>query len=95
MGEMLKTYNERAAVYKDNFISTGKVMKVLFPNGKTIATAEEQELFHLFSWVVGKLTRYAATDMKHLDSIHDLAVYASMIEASMRRHEQEKKGRKK
>jgi hypothetical protein len=89
--EMLDTFRERAATYKDNFITTGKVMEVLFPNGMTLETANDQEIYHLFSWVVGKLTRFASTDLKHLDSIHDLAVYAAMIEASIRRHAQEKK----
>jgi hypothetical protein len=79
--EMAETFRERNAVYGDNCVMVGKVMEDLFPNGITLRTAEEHERFHLLYMIIVKLTRFAVSEMTHVDSIHDTAVYAAMLEA--------------
>jgi len=80
---MRLTYQERNKIYGDNFETVGKVLAVLFPEGLTLKTAEEFEAYHLLDWIVGKLTRFTATQMQHQDSIHDIAVYSAMLEANI------------
>ncbi len=79
--EMAETYRERNAIYGDNFRTVGPVMNLLHPKGVTLNTVEDHELFHLWSLVIVKLTRFANSDLKHVDSAHDAAVYLAMIEA--------------
>lgn len=78
--EMAKTYRERNAVYGNNFKKMGPVMTALFPEGITLKTEQDFINFHLFDWMVGKITRFASTGMTHLDSIHDSCVYGAMLE---------------
>ena len=78
---MANTFEERNKLYGDNYIVVGKVMAALFPDGVKINSSDDQVRYHLFSWMVGKLTRYAANwENGHPDSIHDLAVYTAMLE---------------
>lgn len=79
--EMAATYEERNKVYGNNFLMMGPVMKAMFPNGPKLETEKDYIIFHLFDWAVGKLTRFVNSDMKHIDTIHDVAVYCAMIEA--------------
>ena len=81
LAEMADTYRERNKVYGDNYKRVGDVMKALFPNGVTINTAEQFNVWHLFELMVVKMTRFANTGLSHQDSIHDLAVYAAMVES--------------
>lgn len=74
------TFRERNAVYKDNADNVGKVMAALFPNGVQLKTAADHKMYHLFELLIVKLTRFANADLKHLDSIHDAAVYAAMCQ---------------
>lgn len=82
---MAHTYRERNAAYGENFALMGPIMKSLFPSGIALRTPEDFELFHLLDWLVGKLSRFVQTGMTHVDSIHDAAVYAAMIEMVLRR----------
>ena len=41
--------------------------------------------WHLFELMVVKLTRFANSGLTHQDSIHDLAVYAAMVESLVRK----------
>lgn len=81
--EMAETYRERNVVYGDNFKKMGPLMVSLFPNGITLKTEQDFIQFHLLDWICGKLTRFASSDLTHIDSIHDLAVYAAMLEAEI------------
>lgn len=83
--EMARTYKQRNQTYGENFMTMGPVMTALFPNGITLKTKEDFVIFHLMDWLVGKLTRFVNTGMVHIDSIHDLAVYAAMIEMILQR----------
>lgn len=83
MRGMADTFEERNALYKDNYKRVAPIMAQLFPDG---AKPDILHLphFHLLELVVVKLTRYAASEMKHADSIHDAGLYCAMIEASMK-----------
>ena len=88
LAEMADTYRERNKVYGDNYKRVGDVMMALFPNGVTIATKEQFNVWHLFELMIVKLTRFANSGLAHEDSIHDLAVYAAMVESLIRKEEQ-------
>jgi hypothetical protein len=79
-------FRERNANYKDNAVLVGNVMKALFPNGVVIHSAADHHLYHLFELMIVKLTRFVKSDLKHKDSIHDLAVYAAMLEPLLEKH---------
>lgn len=81
LADMAITYAERGNVYKDNFRVVGPVMTALHPDGVKLLTEKDHELFHLYSLIIVKLTRFATSELTHQDSIHDLAVYAAMIES--------------
>lgn len=74
------TFMQRNAQYKDNAVNVGNVMKALFPNGVAIRSADDHHLYHLFELIVIKLTRFTNSGLTHQDSIHDLAIYAAMVE---------------
>lgn len=77
---MAKLYAERNAVYKDNYKKVGEVMVALFPEGKTLKTAEDFNKWHLFELAIVKLTRYVNQyEGGHLDSLEDLIVYMAMV----------------
>ena len=80
LGEMAKTFKERQSVYKDNYKMVAKLMAVLFPDGVPSALVVEDQ-FHLFELMLVKLSRYAISNLTHIDSVHDLAVYGAMCEA--------------
>ena len=79
--EASKTFLDRNKVYGDNYKSVGRVMKALFPNGVNLKTEEDFNTWHLFELVIVKITRFANSNLKHKDSIHDTAVYSAMIES--------------
>lgn len=89
LAEMADTYRERNKVYGDNYKRVGEVMMALFPEGVTINTKEQFNVWHLFELMVVKLTRFANSGLTHEDSIHDLAVYAAMVESLIRKENQE------
>lgn len=78
--QMAETFKERNAVYGDNYKMVAKMMAVLFPNGVPPELVV-QDHFHLFELILVKLSRYAISGLTHIDSIHDLAVYAAMCES--------------
>lgn len=80
---MAQTYRERNAVYGDNWRNVGNVVMQLFPKGVELRDANALNTWHLFELIIVKLTRFANSGLKHSDSIHDIAVYAAMIEAAL------------
>ncbi len=80
MREAIDTFEERNAIYKDNYVMVGKLLEVLHPSGLNIKTAEEWNLYHLYILMIVKLSRFAISGLKHQDSLRDLAVYAFMVE---------------
>lgn len=76
-----KTYEERNAVYGDNWRKVGAVMAAMYPDGMQLRNADDFDRWHLFELIVVKLTRFANSGLTHLDSIHDAMVYAGMLES--------------
>lgn len=75
------TYEERNKVYGDNYKNVGNVMAALFPGGTGLLEAADFNRFHLLELIVVKLTRFVNAKLQHRDSIHDIAVYAAMLES--------------
>jgi len=83
---MAETFTDRNKVYRDNYLRVGPVMKALF--GTDIPSElVVSDRWHLFELIVIKLTRFATSELSHTDSIHDIAIYAAMIEADIKRSE--------
>jgi len=87
--EMAETFRERNKVYGDNYKRVGDVMIALFPDGVTVSTAEEFNKWHLFELMIVKLTRFANSNLTHIDSIHDCAVYAAMVQSLTEKEQQQ------
>jgi hypothetical protein len=77
---MAATYRERNAVYGDNYRMVGPIMAILFPDGVPPEVLHSDQ-FHLFELKLVKLSRFAISGLKHVDSIHDDGVYSAMIES--------------
>lgn len=80
--QMAETYKARNAVYKDNYLCVGEIMKVLFPDGAPPKLLHSP-VFHLFELKLVKLTRFAKSGFTHADSMIDDAVYSAMIVSTM------------
>jgi len=76
-----KTFEERHAVYGDNYKLVGAVMSALFPDGIVLKTVDDHNRFHILLLEIVKLTRYVQNwnNGGHADSQLDLAVYAAML----------------
>lgn len=61
----------------------GFIQAALFPDGITLKTVKDHSRFALLTWMLSKLSRYAANFAAggHEDSIRDLSVYAAMLAA--------------
>lgn len=80
---MAETFRQRNKIYGSNYKqSHGLVFKALFPNGLTLKSDMDFNRFAALNAIVAKLTRYVNNFQQggHKDSIHDLAVFASMLE---------------
>ncbi len=75
------TYRERNKSYGDSYHKFGRVMDALFPEGITCESAEEWNQLGVLTQIVSKLTRLSNDfDRLHKDSVHDIMVYAAMLE---------------
>ena len=74
-------FDDRAAVYGDNYKHFGTVMIGMFPRGLTLRTADDFNRFSLFALSVVKQTRYAQMFERggHRDSLDDSSVYNQML----------------
>ena len=83
-----RTFEERRAVYGENYLRFGRVMQAMFPDGLTVGTEEDWNRLGLFVQQVSKLTRYS-NDFRngHVDSVHDCGVYSFMLESLDRQAE--------
>jgi hypothetical protein len=86
LDQMADTFRQRNAVYGDNYRMVAKLVKVLFPNGVPSELVVTDQ-WHLFELKLVKISRFAISGLTHIDSIHDDAVYAAMIESIL--HEKE------
>lgn len=86
VGEQLRKaagiYDERNALYGDNYLRFGFIMERLFPDGLKIKTADDWNRLGMFVQASSKFTRYAANWDRggHPDSLDDLSVYAQMLQ---------------
>lgn len=79
--EAADLFQERNAVYGNNYERVGEIMVGLFPNGLTLKTAHDHNRFHILMLMVVKLSRYTVNWEKgHQDSIRDNTVYSAMLE---------------
>lgn len=76
------TFAERNAIYGDTYLNIGDGLASMLPKGVHLNTPAEFNRFVNFIQCVGKLYRYAAQmdTGGHVDSAHDLMVYAAMLE---------------
>lgn len=82
--EMGRTFEERGKIYGDNWKRIGVVMDALAGGeAVTIEGPDDWLKWSLFFLMVTKMTRLATTDIEHIDSVHDLAVYAAMLESAL------------
>jgi hypothetical protein len=77
-------FEERNALYRDDYKATGTLMRGLFPNGLGDGELTDTEMARLsmVCKMAQKLGRYAANLRRggHADSLSDLAVYAMMAQ---------------
>ena len=81
LSQAADTYRERNQLYGNNYKRFGEVMKQLLPDGLHIDDADDYNRLGILIQIVAKLTRYGQNfKTGHLDSIHDIIVYAAMLE---------------
>lgn len=85
--EMALTYEDRNRVYGDNWKMVAPIIKILFPKGVPTEIVTSHQ-WHLFELKIVKLSRFAISNLTHVDSIHDDAVYSAMIESILKTEEQ-------
>lgn len=78
----LETHFERGKIYGEGYKVTGKIIKDLFPKGVVLKSADDFGRFWLVCTEISKLQRYCNNFSAggHKDSIHDLGVYAFLLE---------------
>jgi hypothetical protein len=84
--QMRRTHQQRGTLYKENYIALGKIMVAMFPNGLTLNTEEDFVRFDFLNHVIGKVTRFAQADLRHVDSVMDASVYGAMLAAFVTTH---------
>jgi len=95
LADMAVTFRARNSRYVNNYQLVGKVMHVLHgyaaprPASELVGTEEQFNVWHLYELLIVKLTRFANSGLAHRDSIHDIAVYAAMIESLLPEEEEQ------
>jgi hypothetical protein len=77
-------YEQRNSVYKDNWKKAGACLNALFPDGMP----PDQEILHLLSLAIVKISRFVNSDLKNEDSLDDLAVYAALMADIVKRRKE-------
>ena len=83
--KMAETFEERQSIYGDNYKQFGYIFDHLMkldPTGGLPESPTDYARLGVLVQIVGKLTRYCANFSKggHEDSLHDLSVYAAMLQ---------------
>lgn len=77
------TFRERNKIYGDNYLNTGKALVNMFPNGITLKTERDFDVFVAWLNCALKMLRFSSSlslnGTTHMDSAHDLMVYSSML----------------
>lgn len=79
--EAADVFEERSALYGDNYKRFGFLMAALFPLGLTIKSVDDWNRLGVLVQKVSKLTRYAQQwgNGGHADSLIDDSVYTTML----------------
>ena len=83
LNEALKTAKEREKVYgNEGFAKNGAALASFFKNGVTLKTPDDFSRFLILALCSVKVARYIENFDKggHADSVHDLGVYAFLLE---------------
>lgn len=82
MEEAMKTFEAKSDEYGSTYHQFGHIMKALFPEGVTVQKVDDWNRLGVLVQIVGKLARYTINFRAggHQDSIHDIGVYAFMLE---------------
>lgn len=81
--EMADTFESRNTNYKDNWKAIPALIDALYPDSD-LSRLVRHPTWHLLELILVKLARFARSDNTHEDSIHDVGVYAAMIESILR-----------
>ncbi len=82
---MAETFSERSSVYGNNLLMVQPIAEILFPDGVPTFNTK----MHLFELLLMKLTRFGVSGRTHTDSIHDIGVYAAMLESHIKENDDE------
>lgn len=93
--QMRRTHHDRGITYKENYIALGKVMVALFPDGIALKTEEDFIRYDFLNWMMGKVTRFAQADLRHVDSMLDASVYGAMLAAFVTVHDTPRKRKRR
>lgn len=80
----LKTYRERGKTYKNGHEVHAQILQLLLPDGFSFNDPRKSTQFVLLNMCITKLVRYGMVlndQHGHVDSAHDLSVYATMLES--------------
>lgn len=77
---------EKGKEYGDTWDQVDAIMTILFPKGVTVAEGQWKH-WHILHWTIGKLVRFANTNMASLDSLDDLIVYLSILRTILNKGE--------
>lgn len=73
-------FAERNTNYKDTWLKVGEIENILFGNAAFASTSAFTK-FQIVNMIIGKITRYVESGMKHQDSADDLVAYSAMLAA--------------
>ena len=75
-------YQQRNRVYGDTYKEFGRLLTALHPSGITLQSETDFNRFGVYMQVLSKIKRYSVNfeNGGHVDSLKDLAVYATMLQ---------------
>ena len=77
------THKEKGEEYGNTYLMHGEILKALFPKGLKLENAEDFTRFGTLNMIISKLGRYTSNVSRgntHIDSLHDIIVYAALLE---------------
>lgn len=82
-----QTFLKKQEEYGESYLQHGKILASLFPDGLTLNGEEDFVRMGLLNAQVVKLNRYCNNFplSTHIDSLHDLSIYTTMLESVDRR----------
>lgn len=80
--DLAALYEQRNAVYGDDYKRHGSIMEQLFPKGIFLKSPSDFNRYAILQNMVTKLNRYAANfpEGGHVDSLDDITVYSQMLQ---------------